>query len=227
MRVVPHSVAQRGVKPVLRIRPCAHPFTVLLMFNMASGFARKNPLAAIKAFRTAFGNDPSTRLIVKMTNATVYPTGIRLINECVGDADNIDVVSRTMSDAEINDLYGETDVVISLHRSEGFGLTVAEAMLRGLPAVATNWSGNVDFLTASTGVPVPYRLAPAVDPQGSYHFPAMSWADADVEAAAAALARLRHDTEWADKIRSVAAAYAAEAWSTRAYVATVSRHLGL
>jgi hypothetical protein len=62
------------------------------------------------------------------------------------------------------------DVVMSLHRSEGFGLTIAKGIL-GLSVIATNWSGNVDFLTRETGFPVPYRLIPAADPQGSYHFP--------------------------------------------------------
>jgi glycosyltransferase involved in cell wall biosynthesis len=114
-----------------------------------------------------------------------------------------------------------------LHRSEGFGLTLAEAMSRGLPVVATNWSGNVDFLTPETGIPIPYRLIPAEDPQGTYHHPQMSWAAADIDAAASALRRLRGDPALCSRLGCAAARFAARAWSAEAFTAAVRHHLAL
>ena len=118
-------------------------------------------------------------------------------------------------------------MLISLHRSEGFGLTLAEAMLRGLPVIATNWSGNVDFLTGDTGIPVPYRLVPAQDPQGTYQHPDLRWADADIDAAAAALRRLRANPALRRALGEAAAAFGVKVWSGAAYAATARRRLGL
>lgn len=227
VRVVPHPVALRGSAAGPRVPWPDRPFTALLIFNMASSFARKNPLAAITAFRKAFGDDVSARLIVKTSNGEDFPTGISSIKEAIGMAHNIVLIDQTMSAAEIEALYSGSDVVMSLHRAEGFGLTLAEAMLRGLPVVATNWSGNVDFVSAENGIPIPYRLIAADDLQGTYHHPGMMWADADVEAAAAALRRLRSDAKLARTLGEAGAAYAARAWTAQGYAVSVGRHLGL
>lgn len=201
------------------------PFTALVIFDMASSFARKNPIAAIMAFRQAFGDDASVRLIVKVANSQVFPVGMELLKKAVGSARNVVLIARTMSAVEIDALYRQSNVLLSLHRSEGFGLTLAEAMLRGLPLVATNWSGNVDFLNSGNGFPIPYRLVPAEDPQGTYHHPSMMWADADVNAAATALRHLHREPGLAQHLGEAGAAYAARAWSAKAYAATVRRHL--
>ena len=141
------------VKPTDQVeRDAARPFTVLTIFNMASSFARKNPCAAISAFRSAFGDDPHARLIIKLANMSAYPHGLKLIQVAIADARNITLISASLEKSALNALYSEADVLISLHRSEGFGLTLAEAMLRGLPVIATNWSGNVDFLTGDPGI---------------------------------------------------------------------------
>lgn len=227
VHVVPPAVAI-DVKPLDRAeRDAAQPFTVFTIFNMASSFARKNPCAAILAFRGAFGDDAGARLIVKLANVTTYPHGLELIQAAIADARNITLISATLEKSALDALYSEVDVLISLHRSEGFGLTMAEAMLRGLPVVATNWSGNVDFLTDDTGIPVPCRLVPAQDPQGTYQHPDLLWADADIEAAASALRRLRADPALRRKLGAAAAAFGAEAWGQAAYTATARRHLGL
>ena len=95
-----------------------------------------------------------------------------------------------MDQASLDALYGEADAVISLHRSEGFGLVIAEAMLRGVPVVATGWSGNTDFLSKATGMPIGYDLVPAVDPQDTYDFSETVWAEPRIEEAAQALRTL-------------------------------------
>jgi glycosyltransferase involved in cell wall biosynthesis len=227
VRVIPHPVALRGPATIPRAPRPNRPFTALLIFNMASSFARKNPLATIAAFRIAFGDDPSTRLIIKTSNGQNFPNGISWIEDAIDKANNIVFIDKTMSAGEIDALYFESDVVISLHRSEGFGLTIAEAMLRGRPVVATNWSGNVDFLCGDNGLPIPWQLAAAGDPQETYQHPSMMWADADVDAAAEALRRLRDDPELVRQLGAAAAAYAARAWGAQGYAESVRRCLGL
>ncbi|WP_262296289.1 glycosyltransferase family 4 protein [Microvirga sesbaniae] len=207
VHVVPYPLTS-ALEP-RAVREMTHPFTVLFVFNIASSFARKNPCAAIAAFRQAFGNDPSAKLIVKYLNAFVWPEGVRLMEEAARGADNIELRGEVLDEAGMVALYNEADAVMSLHRAEGLGLTIAEGMLRGLPVVATNWSGNVDFLNRTTGIPVGYRLVPVDDPQGKY--PAgMQWAEPDVGEAAAALQSLRSDPAWRKRLGAAAAVHARE-----------------
>ena len=146
-------------------------FTALVVFNLGSGFQRKNPLAAVQAFRKAFGNDPATRLIIKMLNAKSFPADAHRLHKLRQMSTNLEIDERNLSPQEMSNLYDRADVVLSLHRSEGFGLVVAEAMLAGRPVICTDWSGSTDFLTSETGIPIPYRLVPAIDPGGEYHNP--------------------------------------------------------
>lgn len=227
VRVIPYPVAVKKPSTEVVARHDTCIFSALLIFDMASSFARKNPVASIDAFRKAFGDDPLARLIVKISNSEAFPSGLSLIRKAIGSARNIIVIDRRMSFAEMDALYRESNLLISLHRSEGFGLTIAEAMLRGLPTVVTNWSGNIDFVNTRNGFPVPYRLVSAQDIQGTYHHPDMKWADADIEAASEALRRLRCDSVLSRDIGAAAAAYAAETWNAKAYATIVYRYLGL
>jgi glycosyltransferase involved in cell wall biosynthesis len=193
-------------------------FTVLVVFNIASSVARKNPCAAIAAFRRAFGDDPSARLVVKYINADAWPEGVRQMEQAAGGAANIELTGEVLDHAGMEELYDRADVVLSLHRAEGLGLLIAEGMLRGLPAVATDWSGSVDFLTRDTGVPVGYTLVPVNDPQGKYADAGVRWAEADINEAAVALRALRSDAAWRQSLGRAAAAHAAEFFRPGRYV---------
>jgi glycosyltransferase involved in cell wall biosynthesis len=220
VHVVPHPVA---LGPVPRPAPPAGgPFTVLTIFDAGSSLARKNPEGAVTAFRRAFGEAPEARLVVKASRLDTLPPDQagRLRGLCA--APNIVLIEEVLDPAGLDALYGQADVLLSLHRSEGFGLTMAEAMRRGVPVVATGWSGNADFLTPEVGVPVPWRLVPAVDPQRTYDFPEMSWAEPDLDAAAAALRRLREDPAGRARLGDAARALAAERWSAEAYRARLA-----
>jgi glycosyltransferase involved in cell wall biosynthesis len=227
VHVVPHPVAFDRPPDVRPAGPGNRPFTVLTLFNAASSFQRKNPLATIAAFRTAFGDDPGARLIIKTSYFSAYPKGLSLLEEQIGSARNITLLRVVLPPAKIDALYTESDVVMSLHRSEGFGLILAEAMMRGLPVIATDWSGNVDFVTTKTGIPIPCRLVQAEDPQGTYHHPKMVWADADVGAAAEALRCLRANPNLAQRLGLAGAAFAADEWCAERYGARVRCRLGL
>lgn len=192
IRIIPHPVALRiaASKDCVERSITNETFVVLLVFNMGSSFARKNPLGAIDAFRTAFGNDPRVHLVIKITNCHLHELGHRAILAAVRDTENIELVTDRYSDAEMHMLYAKADVVLSLHRAEGFGLIIAEAMLRGIPVVATDWSGNCDFLNGTNGMPVRFASVTPADPQGEYNIKSLTWADPDIQDAAAKLKTL-------------------------------------
>jgi glycosyltransferase involved in cell wall biosynthesis len=217
IHVLPHPIDPPAGWPKLKTSSSQRPFTALVILNIASSIERKNPFAAIRAFRQAFGDDPNARLIVKYANAFSYPKATQLMRDVAGRASNITFIGDTMDIAGVDSLYAEADVVMSLHRAEGFGLVVAEGMLRGIPVIATDWSGNTDFLTPETGVPVGYSLIPAHDPQDTYEYPEIHWADANLDEAAEALKTLRANCHLRKKLGLAARAHATKLFSSKAY----------
>jgi glycosyltransferase involved in cell wall biosynthesis len=191
VRVVPHPVAASPPVPSALTRADfglpADACVVLTSFSLASSFVRKNPLAAIAAFRAAFGTQPNRILVLKVSHADHWPADLALLRAAIADAPNIRLETRLLPAADSHALTACADMVLSLHRSEGFGLVPAEAMLLGKPVIATDWSGTTDFIDQQSGVPVPYRLVPARDPRGVFEAPGAVWAEADVGQAAASL----------------------------------------
>ncbi|HEX8654418.1 MAG TPA: glycosyltransferase family 4 protein [Allosphingosinicella sp.] len=193
VRVVPHPVAQGRTGVARRVRHGTHGcFAALVMFSFASSFERKNPVAAVKAFRRAFGDAEDRLLILKASDADEAPEQMAELLAAIGDAPNVRIEQARLGDEERLDLIASVDVLLSLHRSEGFGLVMAEAMLAGVPVIATGWSGNMDFMDAGTALLVPSRLVAARDSRGTYGS-GQAWADPDVDAAAAHLAALAAD----------------------------------
>ncbi|MGO9818857.1 MAG: glycosyltransferase [Acidocella sp.] len=168
-------------------------FIVLSAFNLASSCTRKNPFGTIAAFKAAFGASQDALLVLKLTGIAHYQDDLAAIRAAVGDAPNIRVMTETVSEPELRGLIAASDVVLSLHRSEGFGLIPATAALLGVPVVATGYSGNLDFMDPANSGLVRYRLVPARDERGVYAVPGAEWADPDIEDAAAWLQRLFND----------------------------------
>ena len=166
---------------------------VLVSFNLASSFVRKNPLAAVAAFRAAFGDRADRVLVLKVGHPGHFPEDFSLLRDAVAGMANVRIETREMAVGEVHALTACADIVLSLHRSEGFGLVPAEAMLLGRPVVATGWSGNMDFMDADSAALVPFTLVPARDPRGVLEVPGAVWAEPDVGAAAEALRRLADD----------------------------------
>ncbi len=192
--VVPHPVAigARSAAPS-KDRPAATGgFRVVSIFNFGSSFERKNPLAAIAAFRQAFGDDATAELVLKVGDGNRYPADRDKLREAIGATANIRLVDEIWDEARLDDFLGGADAYLSLHRSEGFGLTLAEAIAAGVPVVATNWSGNVDFCHPDLCFPIDYRLVPVRDGHLSFEgMEAAVWADPSVDHAAAQLRRVR------------------------------------
>ena len=166
---------------------------VLVVFDLASSFVRKNPLAAIAAFRGAFGDDPRFSLVLKIGNPHHFPADFTAIRAAVAEARNIRLMTQTLPVADLHALMACADIVLSLHRSEGFGLVLAEAMLLGRPVIATGWSGNLDFMDVTSAALIRARLVPAADPRGVYSVPGAVWAQPSLGAAMGALLHLGHD----------------------------------
>jgi len=197
VRVVPHPLAAVEM-PVAGSRAAfglpADVFIVLTIFNLASSAVRKNPLGAIAAFRAAFGDSPDHLFVLKISGTAAYQQDLAEIRAAIGDTRNITLRLDDCAEPELRGLIRAADLVLSLHRAEGFGLIPATAMLLGVPVVATGWSGNLDFMTPETASLVAYRLVPVNDPRGVYDLPKALWAEPKVEDAADRMRVLAADT---------------------------------
>ncbi len=194
VRVVNYPLAVAPPVPAVMGREAfglpAGAVVVLVSFNLASSFVRKNPLAAVAAFRAAFGDRADRVLVLKVGHPGHFPEDFALLREAVAGLGNVRIETREMALGEVHALTACSDIVLSLHRSEGFGLVPAEAMLLGRPVVATGWSGNMDFMDADSAVLVPFTLVPARDPRGVLEVPGAVWAEPDIGVAAEALRQL-------------------------------------
>lgn len=192
--VVPHPLAivdGRGTDGVL---PDRSRFRVLTVFNCGSSLYRKNPWATIRAFKRAFGTDPDAELILKIADGRQHVADLARLAADVGDAPNIRIVDEMMDADALDALMRSADVYISLHRSEGFGLTVAEAIMREVPVIVTDWSGTTDFCPPSLAYCVGYDLVPVDDPHPVYaELQGAQWAEPSVEAAARHLVAVREN----------------------------------
>jgi glycosyltransferase involved in cell wall biosynthesis len=163
----------------------------LFVFDFLSVFARKNPLGAIAAFRRAFP-DPAepVRLVLKSVNGDFDPANRERLLAAVGDDPRVTLMNDYLTRAQKNELIAACDAYVSLHRSEGFGYTLAEAMAMGKPLIGTDWSGPADFMTASNSFPVRYELVELTDDFGPYSA-GQVWAEPDLEDAARAMRAVR------------------------------------
>ena len=121
-------------------------FLFLVMYDSNSTIERKNPTGAIRAFRKAFKNNPDVGIVIKVNNAR--PKDMEHLNRMLNGCRNVYFITDTLTKIEVNSLIQKADVFVSLHRAEGFGLVMAEAMIVGTPVIATNWSSNTEFMNS-------------------------------------------------------------------------------
>ncbi|HEY4029009.1 MAG TPA: glycosyltransferase family 4 protein [Caulobacteraceae bacterium] len=168
---------------------------VLTAFDVRSGFHRKNPIAAVQAFRLA-NTDGKAVMVCKAAGVEGAPHLIDALRAEIGETESgkpgdVRLMTEWLTGRQMGALVASADVVLSLHRSEGFGLLPAQAMAQGKAVVATGWSANLDFMTPDNSALVDYTLVPVADSQGLYR--GGRWAEADIEDAAAKLKGLIDD----------------------------------
>ena len=167
-------------------------FTFLFSFDFLSVVERKNPLGLLEAYQRAFGPDDGTRLIIKSINGHVFPQERERLMDAVADRPDVEVWDRLLPAADRLALVAAADCYVSLHRSEGLGLTMAEAMAVGTPVIATAYSGNLDFMDDRSALLVPCT---EVEVGPGQYYPAQGhWAEPDLGRAAELMARVREDS---------------------------------
>lgn len=169
----------------------------LTMADMMSSAGRKNPFAAVQAFVNAFSTSspaagPQPVLVVKIANAPRDPSAYARLRAMAAECAGIRLLADSLDRPTLNSLLDSVDCFVSLHRSEGFGLVMAEAMARGKVVVATAWSGNMDFMSQENSLPVDYRLVGLDEDHGPYTR-GERWAEPNMEDAAAKLRRVAED----------------------------------
>jgi GT2 family glycosyltransferase/glycosyltransferase involved in cell wall biosynthesis len=134
-------------------------FAFLFLFHMASITERKNPLGLIRAFRQAFSPEEPVDLVLKTTSEPHHAAELRALRAAAAGA-NVTIIDRVFTPEETLALMEACDAYVSLHRAEGLGLTMAEAMLLGKPVIATRYSGNLEFMDDSNSLLVDYQMRP-------------------------------------------------------------------
>jgi glycosyltransferase involved in cell wall biosynthesis len=166
-------------------------FLYLIMYDTNSTSARKNPIGALEAYQKAFPVEKENiGLVIKMNNPT--EKDIAAIREQTKGYHNIYFITEILDKPKVNSLIAAVDVFVSLHRAEGFGLVMAEAMLLKTACVATNWSSNTEFMNAECACMVSYEKTKIQETAGNYK-KGYQWAEPDVKEAAAYMRRLYED----------------------------------
>jgi glycosyltransferase involved in cell wall biosynthesis len=201
---MPPAVAITDFEPVDRSRfnlP-AGVFLFLFNFDFSSYSTRKNPMAAIEAYRLAFRHHPlnvPTALAIKTMGCDVDGKNLERLLKMTEEEPDIIIIDEQMNYSDVLALMNCCDCYVSLHRSEGFGYTLAEAMLLGKPVIATDYSGTRDFIDRTNAYPVKYRLKPLE--KNDYPFgEGQKWADPDLEHAAWLMRRAIEDEAETRKI---------------------------
>ena len=158
-------------------------FAFLFLFDFYSTLARKNPLGLVEAFTRAFAPGEGPQLVLKSHNGDFKPERLARLREAAGDRPDIHIVDQFLSGSEMAALMRRADCYVSLHRAEGFGLTLGETMALGKPVIATGFSANLDFMTAENSYLVRHAET-LVGPEGENYPAHGTWAEPDLDHAA-------------------------------------------
>ena len=190
-----------------RFRIPQDDFVVFYNFSYKSGIDRKNPEGAIRAFAKAFSDGQDARMVLKTVAANDFPNRVKLLRDLVaslGVEERVMFVDEYLTQRDVLNLTNACDVYLSLHRAEGFGLGIAEAMSLGKPVVVTDYSSTTEFCNAGNSIPIGYRLVKMQKTENNLYNAAEDWAEPAVEEAAKALTCLYEDRDKGTKIGAVA-----------------------
>jgi glycosyltransferase involved in cell wall biosynthesis len=201
-----NTLAPVSPVPVVRVPPVVSPepgdrhrgrrrlglaedtFLFAFVFDFHSYFERKNPLAVVEAFRAGFRPSEPVHLAIKCVNPQFDSKRFADL-KAAAQGHRISIHEGYWPAEEMRDLMAACDAYVSLHRSEGAGLTISDAMALGKPVIATDWSGNTDFMALANSYPVRYRLVRLDRDVGPYRA-GETWAEPSVEHAAELMRRV-------------------------------------
>jgi glycosyltransferase involved in cell wall biosynthesis len=225
VRVVPHPAhpPQRSTTRIAEV-PDDGTFTFLFVFDHLSVYERKNPAGLVEAFCRAFPEPGRARLVIKSVNGGQREQSQEHLRYASAGRDDIVLVERYLSRAELDGLMYAADCYVSLHRSEGFGQTLAESMAMGKPVIATAYSGSLEFTRPENCLLVPYTMVSV--PPGCDPYPTTAkWADPDLDEAARLMREVYGDPALRERLGAAAARTIAEEFSTKALAAVLDAHL--
>jgi glycosyltransferase involved in cell wall biosynthesis len=203
--VMPHAIAFD--RPVGDFRPKfglpADRFLFLFLYDLNSYSERKNPAAVIEAFRSSGLAGAGAALVIKVHNVPGNEADFERLRAVAASLPGTTLITQTLSRRDVYELESACDSFVSLHRSEGFGLAVAECMYLGKPVISTDWSGTAEFVDASTGCPVHRQLVTLERSHGPYS-KGQTWAEPDVEHAGWWMRRLLEDRALGAKLGAAA-----------------------
>jgi glycosyltransferase involved in cell wall biosynthesis len=198
--VIPHAVPLPAEQPIDRDRVLASfgipagRRTILYIFDGSSYLVRKNPHALVRAFAASGLGDAGWSLVLKTKHLMDRPEDGAAFRTLAESVPNVILIDRSLPTGGLEELLAAADIYASPHCSEGFGLTIAEAMAAGKPVVATDFGGSVDHLDATTGYPVKARRW-RLDRDFGHYKKDGEWARIDEPALSAALKQAARDVE--------------------------------
>ena len=205
-------------------------FVVFFNFDYESSFHRKNPEGCIKAFANAFADIGNSVLVFKTMNATRHQTErnrLWALAEHLGVSKKVIMIDSYIPQHDVYGLTGACDIYLSLHRGEGFGLGIAEAMSLGKAVVVTDYSSTVEFCNAKNSIPIPYSID--VVPEDMHDHPCYhgvkEWAEPNIDIASAELRRLYYDPALRERLGNAAKAFISEHFSTENFRKSVETFL--
>ena len=198
-------------------------FLFLAMYDSNSTRERKNPMGVIRAFKKAFSpEDKKVGLVLKVNNAR--DEDMQLLHQMMEGYENVYYITETMSKVQVNSLIKDVDVFVSLHRAEGFGLVMAEAMLNGTPSIATNWSSNTEFMNDDVACMVNYDFVTLKKDCPPYKAGAV-WADPNEDTAAKYMKKLYEDPDFYNRKADAAKIYIKEKLSMNNAVSLIEKRM--
>jgi glycosyltransferase involved in cell wall biosynthesis len=210
-------------------------YIFLFTFSVGSGDGRKNPWGVIEAFKRAFGTGPrkdGPLLVLKTQHSADYPDLMAALHRGIEEVGGV-LLDASYPRPQFNDLLRAADSYVSLHRAEGYGLGMAEAMALGKPVIATGYSGNLDYMTPQNSYLVDYVLRSVQKEDHRYrpelvdlYYEGLEWAEPDVDIAALFMAQLDEHPDTGRARGAFAAAEIARNLSLEAVGARMVARLG-
>ena len=202
----------------------ADKFIFLFLYDLNSYSERKNPAAVLEAFRRSGLAGRGAALVIKVHNTAGNPGDFARLQAAAAALPGTTLITQTLTRAEIYELEAACDCFVSLHRSEGFGLAVAECMYLGKPVISTDWSGTSEYVSTTNGCPVRCQLVTLDRDHGPYA-KGQIWAEPDLDHAAEWMNRLFADQALARSLGAAARTTIEERFSPAVIGARYKRRL--